>query len=245
MTAILLEGETGSVAHGTNIATSDHDLTRIVADSLESMFGIDNEVNSKHVRDHAVGERSEAGDTEYTVYPLRKFVKLAMGANPNVMPLLWTNIITHEDVCGIRDIREQFINRSVVTSHLGFATQLTLQLQGRKAMKSNRPELIEAYGFDTKSAGHAIRVMTQAIELLTTGGMVMPMLPENREHIVNIRTGKVPLSDVLAQVEDLKEQVRVLEDNVRPDTDHEAINAWLTSFYSRHYFSELAAAKVR
>lgn len=73
----------------------------------------------------------------------------------------------------------------------------------------------------------------------------MPMLPENREHIVNIRMGKVPLSDVLAQVEELKEQVRVLEDSVRPDTDHEAINAWLTSFYSRHYFSELAVAKVR
>jgi uncharacterized protein len=78
---------------------------------------------------------------------------------------------------------------------------------GRKA---NRPDLIEKYGYDTKYAGHAIRLGLQGIEIGTTGRLTLPLAESQRQTCLDIRYGKVALEDVVSMADDLEAQLLAL-----------------------------------
>ena len=59
-----------------------------------------------------------------------------------------------------------------------------------------RPELINKYGYDTKYAGHIVRLGAQGIEILTTGRMTLPMKARDRQLVLDVRTGKYTLAEV-------------------------------------------------
>ncbi len=71
----------GSQAYGTSTPESDLDLRGIAVAPRAYYLGVLNSF-----------EQAEAkGDVDATVYDIRKFVKLAMDANPNILELLWTD----------------------------------------------------------------------------------------------------------------------------------------------------------
>jgi hypothetical protein len=62
--------------------------------------------------------------------------------------------------------------------------------RGDRGQKNvSRPELVEAYGFDTKYAYHAIRLGIQGCEYLTTGKLTLPIPQPARSDLVGLRTG--------------------------------------------------------
>ena len=54
----------------------------------------------------------------------------------------------------------------------------------------NRPELIEAHGFDTKYAMHAARLGHQGLELLATVRLTLPLPEPARSEVMAIRLGE-------------------------------------------------------
>ena len=85
----------------------------------------------------------------------------------------------------------------------------------------NRPELVERYGFDTKYAGHVLRLAYQGIELAETGRLALPMREPARSHIIDVRTGKVSEADVLAEADALMVRLLALKASSKlgpPDT---------------------------
>ena len=100
-------------------------------------------------------------------------------------------------------------------------------------MRVNRPELIAQYGFDTKYAGHVLRLGYQGIEFLETGALTLPLPAPQRERVLDVRMGRVPFADVLAEADDLRDRLEaLLETSALPENpDHDAVNAFLADTY--------------
>lgn len=102
--------------------------------------------------------------------------------------------------------------------------------------KPNRPELVARYGFDTKYAGHLLRLGFQGIELAETGRLTLPMPPVQRTHILAVRQGQVPLADVLRQAQRMEEQLASLREHgpfANRFPDRERVEAFVVALYAR------------
>ncbi|HEY1366363.1 MAG TPA: hypothetical protein VGF23_04585 [Gaiellaceae bacterium] len=91
----------------------------------------------------------------------------------------------------MRALRGTLLSRRAGRGYLGYLhgqKQRLLGIQGQKRV--NRPELVEAHGFDTKYAMHAARLGYQGLELLETGSLTLPMPEPERSRVMAIRTGR-------------------------------------------------------
>ena len=228
---IALEGEVGSVAHGLGLPTSDHDLMRVEVETLDSLIGLSPVPSTQRIRPRLEGEKSQQDDIEITVYPVRKYLSLAMDGNPNVIPLMWTSNITYKDRYNLRSLRTEFITKKLAYAHLGFANNMLMRLEGTKAPRVNREELVDEHGYDTKSAYHAVRVLTQALELAVDQYMPMPMRPHNVDKIMRIRSGEAPVEEVKYEIKRISEVLKSASVDLPETTDVDTVNQWLFELY--------------
>jgi hypothetical protein len=61
--------------------------------------------------------------------------------------------------------------------------------RNRGQRRVNRPELVEAHGYDTKYAMHALRLGYQGLELLEAGRVTLPMSERERSTVMAVRLG--------------------------------------------------------
>lgn len=111
-------------------------------------------------------------------------------------------------------------------------------LLGERGQKNvNRQDLVAKYGYDTKYAGHMIRLGYQGVEYLQTGRITLPMPPEERRRCLAIRQGQADINDVLTQCGELEQQLKDLCGSSplpdEPETDR--IESWILSAYWRHW----------
>lgn len=136
----------------------------------------------------------------------------------------------------LRDAKAMFLSKQVGKAFLGYLVAQKQRLMGdRGQMRVTRQELIDAYGFDTKYAGHVVRLAHQGIELMTTGTMSLPMRKAEREEVVAIRTGKLSFQETLTRAGELERELRdSLDTGLLPEHPNEAaidrfvVNAYLT-----------------
>jgi hypothetical protein len=88
---------------------------------------------------------------------------------------------------------------------------------------------------------HALRIAHQGFELLSTGRITLPIAIPERERLLQVRRGELPLCEVLAR---LQAQAARLEDatltNNLPDApDGDAVDRFLVDAYSRAWDGEL------
>jgi len=106
---------------------------------------------------------------------------------------------------------EAFASRQAGKRFLGYARAQRERLQGtRGQLRVHRPELVALYGFDTKFAGHLLRLAHQGIEYLTTGRLVLPIPDPLGGHLRDVRAGRVALPEVLAEAEDAEARLHDL-----------------------------------
>lgn len=233
----IIVGEIGSYAHGLNTKDSDHDYIGIHVDDPRVLMGLQGELGAVRDRDKAEGVKSEAGDTETTYYGLRKYVQLACQGNPTVMTLLFTPNLVVPDMYGLQAARGLFMSKRLIDRHVGYADNMAARLTGEKAPRTNRPELVEAHGYDTKAAFHALRLLMQGLEMLTTGTMTMPMWPVQRQHLLNIRAGLVSQEQVLEEIQNLKYLIQSTRyvTSLPDDPDMDAVNEWLVDTHAAYW----------
>jgi uncharacterized protein len=110
------------------------------------------------------------------------------------------------------------------------------RLLGTRGQKRvNRPELVEAHGYDTKYAMHAARLGHQGIELLETGRLTLPMPEPERSRLMAIRTGELTFDEAMAEIDDVERRLaEALERSPLPDRpDRAAVDAFLVDAYKR------------
>lgn len=183
-------------------------------------------------RTQAEGHRSGAGDLDLIIYSLRKFATLAAAGNPTIlMPLFAPDaeiVVINEAGRELRDDRAIFLSRQAGERFLGYLSSQRDKMVGGSG-HTNRPELIEKYGFDSKHGYHALRLAIQGAELMATGAITLPMTEAHREFLLAVRTGGYSKDEVIAQL-DLRTEalVRATERSRLPERpDHDAVNAWL------------------
>lgn len=99
---------------------------------------------------------------------------------------------------------------------------------------SNRQELIKQSGYDTKYASHLVRLLLEAIEMITTGNLVYPL--QERELIMKIKMGEMKFEKVIELVEELEIKLKRFEDTpelitIPKNIDMEAIEKLVIEIY--------------
>jgi hypothetical protein len=109
--------------------------------------------------------------------------------------------------------------------------------QGKRNRVPKRPELIDAYGFDTKYAAHSLRLAIQGFELINEGDIFLPMKPEHIELILAVREGKLTLERVSELVSIYEKDTKWLLDrtNLPPEPDFAAIDEFSIWAHEKHW----------
>lgn len=233
----ILLTEVGSGLHGMALpGKDDHDEVGVCIEPPEFMVGL-KRFEQYEFRTQPMHVRSGFGDTDRTIYSLRKWAQLASQGNPTViLPLFapeekvfYARPPGHE----LRAKRSMFISQSCGPRYIGYLDRQRLRMIGALAQRTNRPELVAEHGYDTKFAAHALRLALQGIELLRTGELTLP-IPE-RNYLIGMRQGAVPKQEALYQIDWLRARlVKVLDGGESPlpeRADYDAINKWLTVTY--------------
>lgn len=197
----ILLGYRGSIAHGMYLPGSDpnsvddRDVMGVFVAPLACYTGLSKDE----------GQEWQAGEWDVVVYELRKYIRLLLKCNPNVMSLLWLRPEDHivrtpfgEEL--IRN-RDQFSSRLAYKSFCGYAeSQFRKMDRGNKYlgyMGARRKALVDKYGYDIKNAAHLIRLLRMGLEFLKTGELTV-YRPDSEE-LLTIKHGKWSKQKVLEE----------------------------------------------
>lgn len=241
----ILRTVVGSGVHGIAIeGTDDHDEMGVYVEPLDQVFGI------AHIDHHYVartvpeGHRSRAGDVDLVLYSLRRFVALAATGNPTALLPLFA---PESDVLHITDLGRELrafgpslLSQQAGWRFLGFAQSQRQRVAGQDRRHiPNRPELVAAHGFDTKYASHALRLVTQGLEVLRHGGLTLPLPEADRQLVLAVKRGEIPRDVVLEMIDSRGGQLeRLLRAGASPlpeRPDMARTNRWLADAHLAYW----------
>jgi uncharacterized protein len=191
-------------------------------------------------RTQAEGVRSGPGDLDLVAYNLRKYVRLALKGHPTILLLLFVpdRFVEVETELGqaLRALRPALLSRRAGRAYLGYLRGQTERLLGSRGQKRvNRPELVDAHGFDTKYAMHAARLGYQGLELVETGELTLPMAEPARSRVMSIRLGERSFAETIDEIEDVERRLLAALDSTplpaEPDRRH--VDRFLVDAYRR------------
>ena len=184
------------------------------------------------------------GDLDLIVYSLRKWMRLALTGNPTILLPLFVPDVEIVRITGLghelRANADRIVSRLAGLRFAGYLrTQRQRMLEG--ALKVNRPELIEKYGFDTKYAMHMVRLGVQGVELLETGRMTLPIAEPWLTWLRDLRRGKHTEEEAVEAAAELEDRLDRL---VRGDSPvpEQPDRAWADRWLVRAYDSAWQAA---
>lgn len=165
-------------------------------------------------------------------YDLRKFIRLLIKTNPNVLSALWTpeRFYLHNTPAWVLlcENRHLFASKQIFKSFCGYSQGQLHKMESivhNEYMGEKRKELVEKFGYDTKNAQHLIRLLRQGVEFLRTGELVVER--PDAQQLMSIKQGAWSIDRVhdeakrlFAQMEEAHAQSTLPE---RPNI--EAINA--------------------
>lgn len=243
---LIILAESGSRLLGlSQDENSDVDEMGIVLETPEDLLGFEpfeSDVYRTAVdRTGNFDARSEAGDIDLVLYGLRKFVRMALSGNPNVIAMLYVP----SDKCSIytplakdlQGIAPCFISKRVLEAFRGYLQAQRLRLMGLKGgMRVNRD--IGAVGYDTKYAMHACRLGIQGLFYAQKGYLTFPLEPEYIEFLTNVRSGVYNYDTIIDKLDTYERQ---LEDHLHASAFPEApaydvISSWLVKSYKREWY---------
>lgn len=238
----ILRGLVGSTVHGvTQDAHDDRDEMGVAIEPPEYVVGLA-QFEQYEYRTQGVGSgvRSGPGDLDLVVYSLRKWARLAAAGNPSIMLLLFTpELVTVNDAgYALRARKDMFLSRYAGYRFLGYLESQRQQIAGEKKVHTNRPELIEQYGFDTKAAYHMVRMGLQGIELLSTGTIELPIRKADRQWLTDLRNGKYTKAEALEVAEGYAAALKRLADggaDLPERVDMGVVNRWLVDIYQSEW----------
>ncbi len=181
---------------------------------------------------------SQHGDLDLTIFSLRKFLRLAMQGNPQIVQCLFVppHLCIARTALGgqLQEIAPLVISRHAGSRYLSYLEAQRQRLLGERGQKKvNRPELEAKYGYDTKYAMHILRLAYQGVELLSTGRITLPMDEATRAYIYSVRMGEVSLQDALTRAGELERDLKdLLHDAPVPqEPAREEIESWMVARY--------------
>lgn len=229
--ATILIGMTGSYAYGTNVETSDKDYKGICIPPIDYYLGLNsfNEYNTSGGKNF----KNTKDDVDINILHLSKFVRDCLQGVPNNIELLFLEEEFYVKKTSIGqkliDNRHLFLSKRIRNRFGGYARSQMEKMRNNKSNGAARQDLINAYGYDTKFFAHAVRLLTSAIEILTTGDF--KTLRPNASYLIKCRKGLYTFEEAITVLEKLElELEQAYQASILPDEpDTEGINKLLIS----------------
>lgn len=233
----ILRTTVGSEVHGIGIpGTDDHDEMGVYIERPEAVLGVDKHPLGHYTaRTQPEGRRSQHGDTDLSMYSLRRFLALALTGHPTVLLPLFAprSAVLNISRLGaeLREMGPSLLSLQAGHRFLGYMEGQIQRVEGQdRRHMPNRPELIAAHGYDTKYAAHALRLAIQGCEVVRDGTLTLPMAWRHRELVMSVKEGRVDKQGALYFIGEYARTLRELLESGkspladRPDVDK--INAW-------------------
>ncbi|TVT35196.1 nucleotidyltransferase [Amycolatopsis rhizosphaerae] len=238
----VLRTQVGSGVHGTAIAGSDdRDEMGLCVEPPEYVVGLRRFeqyiYRSAAERTGNANEPSGPDDLDLVVYSLRKWMRLAAKGNPTILIPLFTpdsEVVSITEIgAELRANPEMVVSREAGHRFIGYLRSQRARMQ--RGTNAGRPHLVERYGFDTKFAGHMVRLGVQGVELLETGRITLPMPEPWLTWIRDLRQGRHSEREALDAAGDLEARLlRLVDTSDLPKTpDEDRLNRWLFDTYQR------------
>ena len=238
----------GSGVHGMAIeGTDDHDEMGVYIEQPDQVLGLAKSSEHFVSRTQPEGVRSGPGDTDLTIYSLRKYMRLAVAGNPTVLTLLYApddSVLIRTPLGDeLRALAPQIVSDQAGWRFLGYLDGQRERMVGggNQARVPNRPELIEAHGYDTKYASHALRLGLQGIEIAQTGQLALPLSGEPLAMCMAVKRGLVDFTEALAHVDRVRARLFDAMENgprvLRPEPDMRIVNGWMIRAHQEHWVS--------
>ena len=225
----ILVGQVGSKSYGTDTPESDDDFVGVAVAPLSHYTGLDHWENDGTLEI----KRKETHNAEIVIFELKKFLKLCLAFNPNVIPLLYlreqdyTTKLTGGQM--LIDNRDAFTSRRAYKTLIGYAEfqRHTVTECNTGKLGQKRKELVAKFGYDVKYASHTIRILRMGIEFFDTGKLNV-YRTWDQEELKDIRNGKWPLDKWLKLVDSLLNEAKFCESrNLLPEkSDYNRVN-WM------------------
>lgn len=169
----------GSRAYGLDVDGSDTDRRGVYLPPAElhwSLFSVPEQIDD------------EAAQTTY--WELRKFLVLALKANPNVLECLWSPLVESATPLGqeLLAMRRSFLSRLVYQTYNGYVLSQFARMQS-VLRRQEQPKW--------KHVMHLLRLLLAGVEVLRTGEIPVHV-GDHRERLLAVRRGEVPLDEIEA-----------------------------------------------
>lgn len=211
---------TGSHLYGCATPTSDEDTRGFVVPSALHLLG------------RAKFELYESREPDMTIWSFQKFFHLLETGSPNVIELLFVpaNHILRASPVGqkLLDSKHLFLSKQNVKPIQGFALsewkKAVQYFDNLNKIGERRMAEINTVGYSIKNAYHAIRLMWQLHELLTTGKITFPR-PE-AFILKDIRNGNCTIEELTHMWDSLDRAIPgMVETSVLPEQlDRDRLN---------------------
>lgn len=192
-------------------------------------------------------EKNTANDVDITIYSLHRWGELMLKGNPAIIHFLYASGEAPAESTWnthIQPHRESLVSNKAARQYLGFANSQRMRLTGERGMgrHGQRPDLIENFGFDTKFAMHYIRLLYECRELLKEHHLTLPRPQPERQHLIDIRSGKYTQEEVFAVGRDLMEQCETLlaVSTLDEEVDRRFLSRIIAAAYQSHWQQPLA-----
>ncbi len=198
----------GSRGYGTHSKTSDYDYYGFMTPPLEGIFpylkgDIPNFGRQKQGLNHLELQKIKNEDDELAdvfLYSIARYFHLCMMGNPNMIDSLFipNDSILYMDIAGIRlrNNRFLFLSQKIYHTFRGMAhshlNRLRKNYKDKIVPDGKRGELVRKYGYDTKDAGHVIRVLSNLNNFLRYGDSYMDKTSWVTKEIIN---GNLPFDE--------------------------------------------------
>lgn len=200
----LIVGIVGSTSHGTKLqkddpcCIDDEDILGVCVGPEDHYFGLGRFEQKEIKKDK----------WDCVTYEVRKFFRLLLQQNPNVLALLY---LQEKDYIYISDSgklllenKNLFVSKQAFHAFSGYAHQQMHKMTHGACegyMGAKRKALVEKFGFDCKNAAHLIRLLRMGIEYLGDG--VLRVFREDACELKDIKSGKWELERVQKEADRL------------------------------------------
>lgn len=200
----------GSRAYGLDNEASDTDRRGIYLPPAELQWSL-----------YDVPEQLENKETDEAYWEIRKFLILALKANPNILECLYTPVVELATPLAqeLLDMREAFLSKLVYQTYNGYVISQFKKLE---------QDLRTRGEIRWKHAMHLIRLLLSGITTLREC-YVPVSVEDHRDQLLAIRNGEVPWVEINKWRLDLHKQFDIAYENtLLPDRpDYAKANAFL------------------
>jgi len=213
----IFRAEVGSTSHGVTHGSNDIDQMAVYVPPLEelvnfSVSGLAPEETFIFRPGLAADEPSPPGSLDRTYHSLPKFMRMLAKGTPSVLYALFgANQVV---VPGLGEMlvntRGHWRSQALQNAYLGYMQSQRERMIGERGAAGRIRRSPEGGGeVDWKYAMHMVRLGIQGIEYLRHGVISAPSL--ERDLLLSIRNGAIPLDDVVKIAEALEEQLSAIE----------------------------------